>query len=169
MSGVILSVSSRLFDEPWRHAATVEEKARLVVLTMDRLPSDDLAWFSIADRPVSYDDLASDNCLAVAVNKTAGFGALMWCVDFSSPRRGGIYEHVWLTDNPQPPLVDPQVVANPDSGLIHSPRSTLPMPQIRLAVEEFCYGDTDDRPECVRVGCSLPADYDCWTQHCLGR
>lgn len=149
MSGVILSVSSRVIAEPWRHATTLEEKARLVGLTMERLPSDDLAWFGVADRPVSYDDLASDTWLAVAVNKTAGYGALMWCVDSSSPRRGGIYEHVWLTDNPSPPQVDPQVVANPDSGLIHSPRSTLPVPQIRLAVEEFCYGVTGDRPERV--------------------
>ncbi|MEU2662271.1 Imm1 family immunity protein [Micromonospora sp. NPDC007220] len=146
---MILSVSSRVFDESWRHATTLEEKARLVALTMDRLPSDDLAWFGIADRRVSYDDLASDTWLAVAVNKTAGYGALMWCVDSSSPRRGGIYEHVWLTDNPSPPKAAPQVVANPDAGLIHSPRSTLPIPQIRLAVEEFCYGDTGDRPERV--------------------
>lgn len=149
MSGVILSVSSRVFDGHWRHATTLDEEVRLVALTMDRLPSDDLAWFSIADRPVTYDDLASDNTLAVAVNKTAGYGALMWCVDSRSPRRGGIYEHVWVTDNPGPPQFDPRVVANPDAGLIHSPRSTLPVLQIRLAVEEFCYGDTGDRPECV--------------------
>lgn len=65
VSGVILAVASRALGRGWLHARTWDEKVRLVALAMDRLPSDDLAWFSIADRPVSYDDLATDNTLAV--------------------------------------------------------------------------------------------------------
>ncbi|MFC4005964.1 Imm1 family immunity protein [Nonomuraea purpurea] len=93
-----------------------------------------------------------DNYLHIAVNAVTGFGALTWFVTEGSavPVDPAIAEHVWISDNPHPPAFDPDVFSDPGFPRYHHPRSTLPVPQIRTALEEFCRTGTGQRPECIR-------------------
>lgn len=91
------------------------------------------------------------NFLSVACNHSTGYGALVWCVDqVSFPRKGGIHASVWVTDNVEPPEFDTGVIMDQDVEECHDPRSTIPLHQVRQAVEEFCRLGTGDRPESVR-------------------
>lgn len=54
-----------------------------------------------------------------------------------------------MSDNPEPPGFDPQVVSDPGYPLFHDPASTLPIAQVRQAVEEYSRIGTGDRPECI--------------------
>jgi hypothetical protein len=65
------------------------------------------------------------------------------------PIKGGVWDWSWVTDNPHPPHTDPKVVADPHGIWYHDPRSTLPIAEIRPAVEEFCRAGTAERPESV--------------------
>jgi hypothetical protein len=55
-----------------------------------------------------------------------------------------------VSDNPRPPDFDPRVVADPGYPLFHDPSSTLPLDQVRAALEEFCYSGVGDRPVSVQ-------------------
>lgn len=90
-----------------------------------------------------------NNCLQIAVNTSTGYGALIWHVMEGFAEKGGIYDHIWISDNPNPPDFDPRVVSDPGEPRFHHPRSTLPIPMIRQAVEEFCRVGTGHRPECI--------------------
>ncbi|MGW2647851.1 Imm1 family immunity protein [Streptomyces sp. NPDC001393] len=92
-----------------------------------------------------------DNHLHVGVNSSTGYGGLVWYV---SPKRADesgdeISQWCWVSDNPTPPEFDPQVLSDPGSPLCYDPRSTLPVTQVRAALEEFCRTGTGDRPECI--------------------
>ncbi|MFJ8746515.1 Imm1 family immunity protein [Embleya sp. NPDC127516] len=54
-----------------------------------------------------------------------------------------------MSDNPEPPDLDPRVVSDPCYPLFHDPSSALPIPRIRAALEEFCRAGTGERPECI--------------------
>jgi immunity protein Imm1 of predicted polymorphic toxin system len=81
-----------------------------------------------------------DNYLQVGVNSFSGYGGLVWVGD------GGC----WVSDNPEPPGVDPFVLSNSGGPLSHHPRSTLPVARIRTVVEEFCRAANGERPTGVR-------------------
>jgi hypothetical protein len=153
---VILSVS---YDRAWHHAETWAEMTRLITEVMENLepegrvgqwysPGQD-AWFCLAAERLSDERPVGDNYLRVAVNRSTGYGGLVWGFTEESPRRGGVYDSVWVSDNPRPPEFDPRVVSDPGLPLFHDPHSTLPVPRVRAAVEEFCRTGTGDRPECV--------------------
>jgi hypothetical protein len=55
----------------------------------------------------------------------------------------------WVSDNPNPPTVDPQVLSDPGAPICFDVRSTLPIPVVRLALQEFCRQGSGDRPECI--------------------
>ncbi|MEG3629692.1 Imm1 family immunity protein [Streptomyces poriticola] len=143
----------------WRYAGTSEEKSRLVGEVMESLegeagegrdwsPGQD-AWLSLAEERHSGDNPVADNFLRLAVNRATGFGALIWFVADDSPRLGGVYEQVWVSDNPEPPGADPRVVSDPGYPLFHDSSSALPLARVRAAVEEFWRIGTGDRPECI--------------------
>ena len=90
-----------------------------------------------------------DNYLHVAANISTGYGGLVWFVADRHPRRGGVFDHVWVSDNPSPPDFDPQVISDPGEPRLHDPRSVLPLPRVRAAVEEFCRTGTGMRPESI--------------------
>ncbi|MDX2940458.1 MULTISPECIES: Imm1 family immunity protein [Streptomyces] len=154
---MILSVS---YGSGWHHAETWEEKARLITQVMETLQSEgrtgqwytpgEDAWFSLSEERHDDSRPVADNYLRVAVNRSTGYGGLVWGVTEDSPRRGGIHNSVWVSDNPLPPAFDPRVVSDPGYPLFHDPCSTLPVPRVRAAVEEFCRTDTGDRPRCVQ-------------------
>lgn len=111
-------------------------------------PGED-AWFNFYDQPAHYEKDTPDSCLRVAVNNSTGFGALIWCVTKGSVRKGGVYDSVWVSNNPAPPSFDPRVVADPGYPLFHDPHSTLPLTRVHAAVEEFCRSSTGERPDCI--------------------
>ncbi|MEV6846727.1 Imm1 family immunity protein [Actinoplanes sp. NPDC051411] len=91
----------------------------------------------------------SDDLLWVGINNQTGYGALIWLALASSPKKGGIYNYTWVSDNPNPPTTDPQVIADPSVVYFHDPRNALPLADIRTALEEYCRTGTGDRPESI--------------------
>ncbi|GAA4608891.1 hypothetical protein BJY16_007062 [Actinoplanes octamycinicus] len=145
----VLSLVSDLLE-----GLTSEETGRPMVLGAQSVrPAFAVAHLSWADRchAGGGTEFAS-NQLSVAVNRATGYGALIWSVDADLfPGRGGIYDDIWVSDNPEPPAFDTRVLADPDvaEGRWHDPRSTLPLDQVRAALEEFCRTGTGDRPRSV--------------------
>ncbi|WP_231330179.1 Imm1 family immunity protein [Actinomadura graeca] len=107
----------------------------------------DVAWFCFAEEEHSDKNAVSDNFLRVALNGSTGYGGLVWGITDDSPRREGVSDGVWVSDNPEPPDFDPRVVSDPGYPLFFDPRCALPIPRVRAAVEEFCRLGTGDRPE----------------------
>ncbi|MFG1888445.1 Imm1 family immunity protein [Micromonospora sp. NPDC049051] len=153
---MLLSV---FFRGEWRYAVSFDETSRLIVEVMEGLqaeeqiagsyfPGED-AWFCLADRRCADSVSVAGSNLRVAVNQRYGYGALVWFVDEGFPSRGGFYDSVWVSDNPDPLDFDPRVVSDPGYPLFHDPASALPVPQVQAAVEEFCHGRSGGRPECV--------------------
>ncbi|MEV8322650.1 Imm1 family immunity protein [Kitasatospora sp. NPDC056731] len=103
------------------------------------------AWFSFTEPQAEY---PSAN-LRVAANETTGFGAVIWFTDGRPPRRGGIYDDAWISDNPTPSRVDSSLVSDPGYPRFHDPASAIPLGQVRAAIEEFCRSGTGARPECI--------------------
>ncbi|MEV6995620.1 Imm1 family immunity protein [Streptomyces sp. NPDC093228] len=153
---MILSV---VYNGGWRYAEAWDEMSQVIQEVMCGLhseveegrsysPGDD-AWFSFAGERHSDENRVADNHLRLAVNHRTGYGSLVWFVNDKSPKKGGIYDPVWVSDNPEPPDFDPRVVSDPGYPLFHDPASTLPITQVRAAVEEFCRKGTGERPECI--------------------
>ncbi|GAA1228846.1 hypothetical protein GCM10009665_19090 [Kitasatospora nipponensis] len=143
----------------WRHGETPEEKSRLISEVFGILEEKgsggpdwrpgEIAWFSFSEQPYGADSWP-DNCLAVSVNASSGYGGLVWFFNGGkSGRKGGVYDRTWVSDNPAPPDFDPRVVSDPGHPLFHDPASTLPVAQVRRAVEEYGHNGTGDRPECI--------------------
>ncbi|MER5770324.1 Imm1 family immunity protein [Streptomyces sp. NPDC001985] len=144
----------------WRYGEGPDDASRLIAEVMEGLrgeeddtagsyfPGED-AWFCLADqRKTESESIAGCN-LRVAVNRHHGHGALVWFVDERYPKEGGIYDSVWISDNPDPIGFDPRIVSDPGYPLFHDPSSALPVSKIQAAVEEFCRMNSGDRPGCV--------------------
>ncbi|MFD8767103.1 Imm1 family immunity protein [Streptomyces mirabilis] len=146
----------------YHYAESWPEKARLVDEVMENMRSErrDQPWISpgeiatlmFADRrhSESVDDWWPDNTLQVAVNLESGYGGLVWFVTQERAMKDEISEHIWVSDNPNPPDFDPRVVSDPGVPFFFDPRSALPIDRVRAALEEFCRHETGDRPECIR-------------------
>ncbi|MGW4697818.1 Imm1 family immunity protein [Kitasatospora cineracea] len=152
---MILSVLHR---GSWRHAQSLQEKLLLVSkifevdeadqATDDPRPPREIFELSITDGPQGK-GWSPDNCLTVGVNRSSGYGGLAWCVTGNNPKKGGVYDHVWVSDNPEPPDFDPRVVSESYYPHYYDPASAFPIDRIRAAVEEFCRTDSGDRPESI--------------------
>ena len=148
----------------WYHAETVEEMSRLVGEVMEHLPDEDGsaqpkrygrdAWFCFSDlrfeHPRNPGD-EPDTLLRLAVNRSTGFGALMWLVTRGRSSGAGdeVDDYLWISDNPQPPEFDPRVIAEPGYVRFHSRRSAVPLERVRVVLEEFCRVGTGARPESI--------------------
>ncbi|GAA2909864.1 hypothetical protein Acy02nite_89420 [Actinoplanes cyaneus] len=150
------------YAQGWAHAESWKEKEEMVgkFLTGDTYGdcgegaavlwlSGGPVWFCLADRQHGYEEKTPDNFLCVSIDRGAGYGGLVWGMSQSGPRRGGIYDSVWVSDNPVPPDYDPRIVSEPGCPVFFDRASVLPIAEIRAALEEFCRTDTGDRPECV--------------------
>ncbi|MGA4863687.1 Imm1 family immunity protein [Streptomyces lavendulocolor] len=111
-------------------------------------PGED-AWFCIAEQRTTDARPVPGSNLRVAVNQHHGYGALVWFTDDAFPASGGVYDSVWVSDNPEPPHFDPRVVSDPGYPIFYDPSSALPVTQIRAAVDEFCNARSGARPECL--------------------
>jgi len=112
----------------------------------------DYVTFSFADdRYVGSERRHLDNHLHVGVNASSGYGGLAWWV---TPKRAvaegtETAQWCWVSDNPNPPSTNPLVLSDPNSPILYDPRSTLPVDEVRSALEEFCRSGTGGRPECI--------------------
>ncbi|MER7668139.1 Imm1 family immunity protein [Kitasatospora sp. NPDC096128] len=143
------------------HAESWPEKAELIADVMENLRFEraDAPWvsagecaeFSFANqRRTEASDWWPDNHLQISVNSATGFGGLVWFVMRDDAPEGDISEHIWISDNPNPPDFDPRVVADPGIPHFFDPRSAIPTEDVRAALEEFCRKSTGDRPECIQ-------------------
>ncbi|MFC7863123.1 Imm1 family immunity protein [Streptomyces murinus] len=92
-----------------------------------------------------------DSCLQVSTNPLTGYGALRWQVPEDSVVRVDreIAGSVWTSKNPEPPVLDQNVVADLGDGRLFGPSNTLPISDIRAAVEEFCELRSGQRPTVI--------------------
>lgn len=92
-----------------------------------------------------------DSYLQASTNPLTGYGALRWQVPEDSVVRVDpeIARNVWTSKNPQPPVLDQHVVANLNDWRLFEPRNTLPVSDIRAAVEEFCELRSGQRPTAI--------------------
>ncbi|WP_165953620.1 Imm1 family immunity protein [Streptomyces sp. 8K308] len=132
------------------HVATGLRAVLAGLPALDRPYGGVTAEFGFAARqPGAADHLGGFvSLLRVVVNARTGHGALTWLVPQGSTARldPSVADQVWISDNPTPPSVDPEVVADPCVPRYHHRRSTLPVGLLRAAVTEFCRSRTGDRP-----------------------
>jgi hypothetical protein len=69
-------------------------------------------------------------------------------VQWAAEKAEEYFNYTWISDNPNPPVFDPRVVSDTGVPRFHDPRSTLPVEEVRAAVEEFCRSG-GERPKCV--------------------
>ena len=135
----------------YHYATRWSEMADLVAMALQKR---EYAAFFFADKQHTPEtrDWWPDNMLLVGVNAATGYGGLVWYVSPARAELSGdaMSRHCWVSDNPHPPGFDPQVLADPGAPLHHDPRSTLPLAEIRAALEEFCRAGTGDRPGSIR-------------------
>lgn len=151
-------ILNAMIHRQWHYAETWPEMSALITEVIENLeaetdtpywsPGDDACFMFSDRRHVDGPDMP-DNFLRIAVNTSTGFGGLIWLVGENHPARGGIFDHVWVSNNPNPPDFDPRVVSDPGEPMFHDPRSALPVSEVRAAVEEFCRTGTGNRPECI--------------------
>jgi Immunity protein Imm1 len=143
---VILNV---FFRNEWRYAETWHDMGTLTMSVLRTMEAgSEIASFGFSDRRHSGVS-GPDNNLRLAINRETGFGGLIWFVDRSSPRQGEIFDYVWVSDNPEPPVEDPRVASDPWTPVYLDRRSVLPLSRIRAALEEFCRVGSGVRPESI--------------------
>ncbi|MFD0276835.1 Imm1 family immunity protein [Kitasatospora sp. NPDC127111] len=121
---------------------------RLISRAMESLEFGDNAWLSIDDRRREAGSYAS-NSLKVSINRSTGYGGVIWQVSTSYPKQGGIYAHTWVSDNPEPPTTDPKVLSDVHHPVFMEAASALPVAEIRKVLEEFYRAGIGDRPTCI--------------------
>ncbi|WP_328876414.1 Imm1 family immunity protein [Streptomyces sp. NBC_00287] len=111
-----------------------------------------IAWFSWSNRQHMDSEGVPNNNLVVSLNRDTGHGGLIWFAmpGYSGPEPDEVLDSVWISDNPNPPDFDTEVLSNPGEPYCFDPRSTLPAEKIEAAVDEFCQMRTGARPECVQ-------------------
>jgi hypothetical protein len=106
--------------------------------------------FVFPGHPVAGHTGRHHSCLRVQINRSVGLGVLTWHVGThglaTGDSLGGIYDYVWISDNPEPPDFDPDVVADDHCGYFHDPASALPLEEVWNSLREFCRLATGDRP-----------------------
>ncbi|MFF7458669.1 Imm1 family immunity protein [Kitasatospora sp. NPDC008115] len=131
------------------HHATDEAGAeRIISKVMESLDYGGIAWLSI-DKQIREEGVYADNTLKVVINRSTGYGGLVWHVGTAYPEQGGIYSHTWISDNPEPPTTDPMLLSDPWHPVSMEPASALPLTKVREVLGEFCRAGTGDRPACI--------------------
>lgn len=137
-----------MIHDEQRHAETAGEADLLISNVLESLKWGDNAWFTL-DRQSQKNLAYADSTLMVSINKSTGYGGVVWHVSTGYPRQGGIYDFTWVSDNPLPPAFDPKVLSDSHTPVYMAPASVLPMPEIRKVLTEYCHNRTGDRPGCI--------------------
>ncbi|MFE6869433.1 Imm1 family immunity protein [Kitasatospora sp. NPDC057692] len=120
----------------------------MISKVLETLDFGDSAWFSIDDQPPAEDNYGS-NSLKISVNQSTGYGGVIWQAGAIHSKRGGVYAHTWVSDNPEPPTRDPKILSDPHHPVFMEPASALPISEVRKVLEEFYQAGTGDRPTCI--------------------
>jgi hypothetical protein len=97
---VILNV---FFHDEWRYAETWHGMEALIISVLSTMAAgSEIASLGFSDRRHTGHH-GPDNNLRVAINRETGHGGLVWFLDRDSPKQGGIFDHVWVSNNPEPP------------------------------------------------------------------
>ncbi len=130
------------------HGETEAEAERLISRVMETLEFGDNAWLTI-DHVCRGEGVYADNTLKVSINPETGYGGLSWQVGINYPKQGGIYSCTWVSDNPEPPAIDPRILSDAHHPVFMEPASALPLPEVRKVLEEFYLTGTGDRPKSI--------------------
>jgi hypothetical protein len=147
----------------YRHAESPVEISKLISEVMTSLDYErhdaggispgEQACFGFGDTGYSLTAAPGwgDNFLYVAYNSRTGYGGFTWFVSAERAEisGGGVYDDVWVSDNPEPPSFDPRVVSDPGYPLFYHPRSVLVEDRVREVLEEFCRTGTGERPSVI--------------------
>jgi hypothetical protein len=101
--------------------------------------------------PEETDERWASNYLYVSVNTRSGYGALKWWTSKipEGASEDDVSRFIWTSGNPNPPSVDPEVIADPGTPAYYPREAAIPSLQVREALEEFCRARTGKRPECI--------------------
>ncbi|WP_282203143.1 Imm1 family immunity protein [Kitasatospora fiedleri] len=133
-----------LGDEQLR-GGTDSQVDRIISKVVTELEYGDQAWISLDDEMIKEGD-RSTNFLIVSLNRSTGYGGFVWFVDARFPRKGGIYDSVWVSDAPEPPGGDPDVITDIHCPVFLDRKSAIPLAVVREVIEEYWRTGTGDRP-----------------------
>ena len=137
------------FRNEWRYAEDWHDMGELAMSVVRSIkPRSEIATFGFSEERHTGVS-GPDNVLRLALNCDTGFGGFVWLVEEDLPRRGGVYDSVWVSDNLEPPVVEPWVASDPWAPVYLAKRSVLPIPEIIATLQEYCRVGTGDRPECI--------------------
>ncbi|MFB7496357.1 Imm1 family immunity protein [Streptomyces sp. NPDC056161] len=97
-----------------------------------------------------------DNVLSIGLDYDSGYGALIWhCTDGVAEQiktfaSADVAEYVWVSWNPAPPAVDPQIVSDPWCPSFFNRVSAIPLSDVRSAVEAYYRESTGYRPSTLQ-------------------
>ncbi|GAA2600513.1 hypothetical protein GCM10010435_94860 [Winogradskya consettensis] len=145
LSGLIAHIFAKL-DHERDASIAFEDGSQAPVLS----PGDE-AWCTFDERYRGEGEPPSGKALLrLAVNAATGYGSLTWMGTAPDGQSSDLYDHIWVSDNPQPLDWDPRVVGDPYVPTFHDPRNALPIFQIRSAVDEYCSTEDGERPAEIR-------------------
>ncbi|MFD8595938.1 Imm1 family immunity protein [Kitasatospora sp. NPDC059646] len=133
-----------LGDERLRGGADGEVD-RIISKVMAELEYGDQAWISLGSE-ASEENERPNNYLVVSLNRSTGYGGFVWFVDARFPNQGGIYDSIWVSDTPEPPREDPDVITDLHCPVFLDRKSAIPLATVREVIEEYWRAGTADRP-----------------------
>ncbi|XVV39212.1 Imm1 family immunity protein [Streptomyces sp. CA-100214] len=104
------------------------------------------ASFHVFDIPADADiPKTADNSLTVGVNRSTGYGGLVWWGEQYLEDTGHLS---FVTKSENPPDFDPRVTADPCHPLWYDKQNVVPIQMVQEALEEFCFNG-GNRPTAV--------------------
>ncbi|MFC8797625.1 Imm1 family immunity protein [Promicromonospora sp. NPDC057138] len=143
MAELIDEITTEL-AEPGSDRATNGERAELYFVSGDNAAEAN-PWL-----PSPSGTQEPDHCLYVSVNRTTGYGGLIWFCTADRPETETSPQGIWVSDSPEPPADDPRVPADPYNGIFHDAASAIPVKHVVAALEEFFTVGNGDRPTTVQ-------------------
>ncbi|MFF4755668.1 Imm1 family immunity protein [Streptomyces sp. NPDC002514] len=125
---------------------------------LDEIFAEDRAgsYFNAHVQVVTGETEDVDNLLAIGLDYDSGYGALSWhCTGKIEERVNSVAgadmaNYVWVSWNPVPPEVDPEIVSDPWSPSYFNRVSAIPLSDVRSAVEEYYREGSGFRPSAVQ-------------------
>ncbi|WP_330237526.1 Imm1 family immunity protein [Streptomyces sp. NBC_00525] len=141
-------------EQPWRLETEDELKSYLDEIFLEGPNSVPgvATTFQVVDDQIKNEE-APGNVLTIGIDRESGYGAVLWYCDgdtfYLILKEFGedVAENVWVSFNPRPPEVDPQVVCDPWCPSYFDRFSALPLSVVRSVVEAYFLAGTGFRPQ----------------------